>query len=130
MEKIQQLADFMCRLSMGDEPDELRDKYKELLATTDQTDLAMAHQTMLETGLPVVDFCKACEMITKFMGDPTVKFRNGLSVAHPIQKIFHQHKRFLRILDELENLNKSIVKLHPAWTGCPEYKRIRNLAQI
>jgi DUF438 domain-containing protein len=127
MEKIQQLAEFMCRLSMGDDSGELREKYKELLAITDQTDLAMAHQTMLETGLPVVDFCKLCEKITNFMGDPILQFRNNLSVTHPIQKIFYQHKRCLSILDELENLNKAIVKLHPAWTGCPEYKRIRNL---
>ncbi len=61
------------------------------------------------------------------MGDQVRQFRMNLPASHPIQKIFFQHKRFLRILQEIEDLNSAIPQLHPAWTGCPEFKRVRNL---
>ena len=127
MEKIQQLSEFLSRLSSGEEPAELKNIYKEVLSLSDQTDLALAHQSILESGMPTIEFCRLCDKLSDFMGDQVMQFRINLPLSHPIQKIFFQHKRFLRILEEIENLNSAIPNLHPAWTGCPEYKRLRNL---
>jgi DUF438 domain-containing protein len=129
VEKAKHLAEFLGRLNAGENPAKLKNEYSEVLALTNPTDLARAGQDLLESGMTAYDYCQLCEKITALLGDQVAHLRAGLSAGHPMQRIFFQHQRYLRILDEVENLNTAIANLHPAWAGCPEYKRLRNLAE-
>jgi DUF438 domain-containing protein len=128
MERIEQLVKFLGRLNAGENPSQLRKEYETLLLPAEPIDFAWAGHTMLESGMATYDFCGLCEKIKALLGDQVAILLGKLAAGHPMQQIFSQHKRYLQILNDIENLNTALATLHPAWAGCPEYQRLKNLA--
>jgi DUF438 domain-containing protein len=129
MEKVEELVEFLGGLSAGENPTELKSRYTQLLALANPVDFAWAGEKLFESGMTTYDYCRLCEKVTALCGDQVAIFRASLAAEHPMQRVFFQHKRYLRILDDIENLNKSIANLHPAWAGCPEYQQLKGLLQ-
>jgi DUF438 domain-containing protein len=72
MEKAEQLTHLLKRLNAGENPEAVKAEARELLATIDPQDLALAEQTLIDEGLSVEDLQGLCpihlEMLDEQVG--------------------------------------------------------------
>lgn len=111
MSKTEQLADILDRLNAGEDPENVREEARELLATVDPLDLSLAEQKLIDAGLKPEDLQDLCSIHMEVLGEQLEQFRAQLQPGHVVHTLVAEHDHILHFLEELDRVNREIQEL-------------------
>jgi DUF438 domain-containing protein len=129
MEKAEQLTHILKRLNAGENPEAVKAEARELLATIDPQDLAIAEQTLIDEGLSVEDLQGLCPIHLEMLDEQAVRMRAQLPRGHVVSTLVSEHEAILDFLDALEEVNRAIQRFsaYPGQTS--EFDRLAHIAE-
>jgi hypothetical protein len=129
MEKTEQLTHLLKRLNAGENPEAVKAEARELLATIDPQDLAIAEQTLLDEGLSVEDLQGLCPIHLEMLDEQVAQMRAQLPHGHVVSTLVSEHEAILSFLDALEGVNGAIQRLSAYPGQTPEFQKLAHIAE-
>jgi DUF438 domain-containing protein len=129
MDKVDKLVEVLKRLNSGENPEQVRDEARDLLADIDPEDLSFAEQKLVDEGLAPSELQNLCEIHMEVLGDEVERMKRATPAGHVVHTLVSEHERILEFLDELEQLNKDIQDMDCCSAEDEKIARLLHIAE-
>lgn len=127
MEKTENLARLLRRIDAGESSARIREESRDFLAIIEPTDIVLAQQNILESGVSFKNIARMCRSHISLLGHPAEELRLNLPPGHVIQRLLSEHQMVKCLLVDLVNVNTAIGKLEYISATASEYKKLLHI---
>jgi hypothetical protein len=101
-EKKRMLKEMIKQLHAGVPPQEVKEKFKQVLADTSSEDIAKIEQELVKEGMPREELQRLCDVHLAVFGEQVQGQELHLTAGHPISILMEEHKIMLERADRLK----------------------------
>jgi len=128
-EKKRILKEVIRRLHAGASPEEVKEKFKHVLAGASQEDIAKIEQELVKEGMPREEIQRLCDVHLAVFGEQLEKQKIQVPIEHPIGILMEEHKIMLQLAEKLNTIADKVQKAKDASVvseDLPHLKHISN----
>lgn len=107
-DKKRMLKELIKQLHAGMSPDEVKEKFKEVLKSVDQKEISQVEEELIKEGMTREEIQKLCDVHLAVFRESLEKETVVAPPGHPIHILMEEHKMVLKFADELINVAKQI----------------------
>jgi hypothetical protein len=104
----QMIKDLIRELHAGAKPDEVKEKFKEVLKGIGPTDIARIEEELIKEGLPREEIHRLCDVHLAVFKERLEREKTLVSPGHPIHTLMEEHKILLQFSGKLKNTVEEI----------------------
>jgi len=127
VDKIAQLTKLFVRLDSGECPESLKKEASNFLETVSPKDLALAEQSLMQSGVDIAKLRDRCFAHVSLLGDQVAKLRAKLPYSHIVRTILVEHEMMLCFLADLEDLNRDIQQMAYCSPASIEIRKLNHI---
>ena len=101
-DKKRLLKEIIKQLREGVPPQEVKEKFKQVIADTSAEDIARIEQELVKEGMPREQLQKLCDVHLAVFGEQVQERELYLPPGHPINILMEEHKAILERADKLK----------------------------
>ncbi len=120
------LKKIIERLHAGEDPEEVKREFREVLGDASAMDISMAEEELIQEGMPREQIHKLCDVHLAVFRESIEKQGDIAPPGHPIHILMHEHSAMLDMAEELSKIASSIKEAAREPTEA-EAKRIKEL---
>ncbi len=126
-EKKEVLKNLIKRLHQGQDPKEIKEKFKELIKDTGATEIAKLEEELIKEGMPQEEVHRLCDVHIALFKESIEKEKVLAPAGHPLHILMEEHKIILQFADELKNVSQKAENKDkaPMQTAAAELEQIR-----
>ena len=117
-----ELKKLFQSLDRGDDPEEVKEKFKDVIRGISPTDIAMVEQELINEGMDKEKIQELCDVHLEVMHEALKRDSVQVSPGHPIHILMEEHKLMLQFAAELNTAAKKIK-------GAKNFDSIRNVME-
>jgi hypothetical protein len=122
--KKQMIKDLIRELHAGARPDEVKEKFKEVLKGMGPTDIARIEEELIKEGMPREEIHRLCDVHIAVFKESLKREKTLASPGHLVHTLMEEHKILLQFADKLKNVVGEIK-------GAKEFDSVReNMKQL
>ncbi|GAH04768.1 unnamed protein product, partial [marine sediment metagenome] len=122
--KKQMIKDLIRELHAGARPDEVKEKFKEVLKGMGPADISRIEEELIKEGMPRQEIHRLCDVHIAVFKESLEREKTLASPGHPIHTLMEEHKILLQFADKLKNVVGEIK-------GAKEFDSVReNMKQL
>lgn len=103
-DKKRKLKELIKALHAGARPDEMKEKFKEVLKDTGTTDIAKVEEELIAEGMPLEEVRRLCDVHLAVFGESLEKPESGLTPGHPVYILLIEHELVKEYVREISAL--------------------------
>jgi PAS domain S-box-containing protein len=100
--KKRMLKEMIKQLHAGVPPQEVKEKFKHVLAGTSSKDIAKIEQELVKEGMPREELQRLCDVHLAVFGEQVQSQEMHLTAGHPISILLEEHRIMLERADRLK----------------------------
>lgn len=104
------LKRLIKKLHEGANPEEVKEKFKEILRSVTPADISQVEEELIKEGMPREEIRRLCDVHLAVFRELLEKEKTLAPLGHPINILMEEHKILLRFADELKNVAKMTKK--------------------
>jgi len=109
--KRKALKDVIKELHYGKSPQEIKEKFKQILVSISPEEIAQIEEKLIEEGLPREEIRRLCDVHLAVFQESLDKQKMDVEDGHPLHTFMEEHKIFLQDTEELKEI---VQNLKPA----------------
>jgi PAS domain S-box-containing protein len=106
--KKKALKELIEKLHAGAKPDEIKEKFKEVLKDVGPTEIAQVEEQLIKEGMPREKIHKLCDVHLAVLKESLEKEKILAPPGHPIHILMEEHKILLKFAEELGEVGKGM----------------------
>ncbi len=126
--KKQAIKDLIKKLHAGAKPDDLKEKFKDILQGVGPADIAQIEEELIREGMPREEIHRLCDVHLAVFRESLGKEKAPLSPGHPVQILMEEHKIILQFAGELKNIAKEIKGAKDFSSVSEKMEQLKNIA--
>lgn len=103
-DKKRKLKELIKALHAGARPDEMKEKFKEVLKDTGTTDIAKVEEELIAEGMPLEEVRRLCDVHLAVFRESLEKPESGLTPGHPVYILLIEHELVKEYVREISAL--------------------------
>ncbi len=107
-DKKRMLKEVIRQLHNGASPQEVKEKFKQVLKSTSSEDIARIEQELVKEGMPRETLQRLCDVHLAVFGEQVERQELHVPSWHPISILVQEHKALLERVEQLEIILKMI----------------------
>ncbi|MGQ9596769.1 MAG: DUF438 domain-containing protein [Thermoproteota archaeon] len=108
------LRELITQLHMGVRPEEVREKFKDLLESVSPVEIATVEEELIKEGVPREEIRKLCDVHLAVFREQLEKQRLNIPQEHPINVLMEEHNIMLKLAEKLNTVSNTILKAEDA----------------
>ena len=109
-EKKEKLKKLITDLNEGLDPEEAKEKFKDIIKDTGPDELAKAEEELVQEGMPREKLNKLCDVHLAVFKEQTDQRKVMVPLGHPINILMEEHRILLEYVEKLNRNAVSIAK--------------------
>ncbi|MFO7835662.1 MAG: DUF438 domain-containing protein [Candidatus Thorarchaeota archaeon] len=109
-DKKKTLGKVIKRLHEGDDPEDVKAEFSDLLQKATPREIAMAEEELIQEGLPRERIQKLCDIHLELFKESLDSDRELAPSGHPINILMEEHRQVLETLSKMGDLGSSLVQ--------------------
>jgi PAS domain S-box-containing protein len=105
------LKEAIKQLHAGASPQQVKDKFKQVLEGTSPTEIAKIEQELVKEGMPREEIQKLCDVHMAVFREQLEKQKLDIPAEHPISILMEEHKIMLQIIEKLNAIKEKIQQI-------------------
>lgn len=126
--KKQVIKDLIKKLHAGAKPDDLKEKFKDILQGVGPADIAQIEEELIREGMPREEIHRLCDVHLAVFRESLEKEKAVLSPGHPAQILMEEHKIILQFAGELKNIANEIKVAKDFSSVSEKMEQLKNIA--
>jgi PAS domain S-box-containing protein len=106
--KKSRLKELIRALHAGARPDEMKERFKEVLEDVGPLEIAKVEQELIKEGMPAEEVRRLCDVHLVVFKESLEREKTLAPAGHPIHILTEEHKIISQTADELKNLAQKI----------------------
>jgi PAS domain S-box-containing protein len=102
------LKELIKALHVGARPDEVKEKFKEVLKDVGPLEISKVEEELIEEGMPREEVRKLCDVHLAVFRESLEREKTLAPVGHPIHILMEEHKVILQTTTELKDIAQKI----------------------
>lgn len=127
--KKQMLKDLIRKLHAGAEPDEVKEKLKEVLKDIGPTDIAHIEEELIKEGMPREEIQRLCDVHIAVFRESIEREKTLAQPGHPVHTLMEEHKILLRFTEELKNIAQTLKQTEDFNLVGKEIEQLKHVAE-
>jgi hypothetical protein len=128
-DKKEVLKGLIRRLHEGADPEELKEKFKEVIKDVTPAEIARIEEELIREGMPREEIRRLCDVHLAIFRETLEKEKTIAPAGHPIHILMEEHKILLKIADELRNLAKEMKEAKDFDSVIEEMKQLSHITE-
>jgi uncharacterized protein len=126
--QMEQIKEIIRQLHAGAAPEEVKEKFKEILKGVTPVQIAQIEQALIDEGMPAEEVRALCDVHLLVFQD---SFGAALDVTegHPLHTFLEEHRRILVFLERLKRLVEKVKQAGRLDPAGEDLKLLRQIAQ-
>jgi len=102
--KKRMLKELITQLHAGVSPQEVKERFKQILETISPVEIAKVEEELIKEGLPREEIQRLCDVHLAVFREQLEKQKPGAAPENPINILIEEHKILLQILEKLSTI--------------------------
>jgi hypothetical protein len=128
-DKKEVLKGLIRRLHEGADPEELKEKFKEVIKDVTPAEIARIEEELIREGMPRKEIRRLCDVHLAIFRETLEKEKTIAPAGHPIHILMKEHKILLKVADELRNLAKEMKEAKDFDSVIEEMKQLSHITE-
>ncbi len=107
-DKKRALKEIIRQLHSGAEPQEVKERFNRILASTSPSDIASIEQELVREGMPREEIRRLCDVHMMVFRDQLEKQELNVPAGHPISILMEEHRIMLQLAEKLGEVAEKI----------------------
>jgi hypothetical protein len=120
------LKEMIGKLHNGAKPEDVKEKFKEVLGETTSTDIAELEEELVKEGLPREEITKLCDVHLAVFKD-SFKEETKAPPGHPIHILMEEHKILQSNADELKKIAQVLRQAQDIESVSAQMEQVRRI---
>lgn len=103
LDKKEVLKNMIKRLHTGEDPEKIKEEFKDFIKDTDSTSIAKIEEDLIREGIPQEEIHKLCDVHIALFKESIEKEKVQTPSGHPIHILMEEHRILLRFADDFKN---------------------------
>ncbi len=129
LSKREMLRALIEALHAGADPEELKQRFKDVLEGVGPTDVAQIEEELVAEGLPREEIQRLCDLHLAVFGDSLEAGRTLVPPGHPIHILMQEHDALLQLTKELGDIAQKMAAAPDPSHTAADLERIGNLEE-
>ena len=129
MEKVDRLTRILLQLNKDLNAGSFSQSQRDFLAAARCTEIAMAQQNVLATGVGTSQLWQMWRRNSEFLPDQAAKLRAELPANHVLRTVLAEHELTLCFIADLADVNARLQKLFQASSKTMEVRKLAHIAE-
>lgn len=125
----QAIKDLIKQLHAGGKPEEMKEKFKNILKDIGPTEITRVEEELVKEGMPQEEVRRLCDVHLAVFKESLEKQKIEVSSGHPIHTFMEEHKIILQFLEELKNVTEKVKKARDFDSVGEEIKKLKHIAE-
>jgi PAS domain S-box-containing protein len=122
------LKEIISRLHAGAPPEEVKEKFRQVLENISPIEIARVEEELIREGLPREEIQRLCDVHLAVFRENLEKQRLNVPLGHPINILMEEHRIMLQIAEKLSGFSKKIQQLSDKSSIVDEIHQIEHIA--
>jgi hypothetical protein len=127
-DKKMMLKEAIKRLHSGSSPQEVKERFRQVLEEISPVDIAKIEQELVKEGMPREEIRKLCDVHMTVFREQLEKQKLDIPIEHPINILMEEHKIMLQIAEKLNTLADKIQQISDASYASEEIHNLEHIA--
>jgi PAS domain S-box-containing protein len=123
------VKDLIKQLHEGQNPDEVKQKFRDLLKNIGPTQIAQVEQELVSEGMPQEEIRRLCDVHLEIFKDSLDQQKLELETDHPLYVFMEEHKIILQHVEELKEIIRKVTGARGFENVKTELERLKHIAQ-
>jgi DUF438 domain-containing protein len=128
-EKKKMLKELIRQLHSGAAPQEVKDRFKQVLGTVDSVDIARIEQELVEEGMPREEIHRLCEVHLLVFQEQLEKQKPETPTANPVNILMEEHKIMLQLVEMLGDISKNVQQARNADSMSEDMAHLKHIVE-
>jgi len=128
-DKKEMLKDLIKALHAGASPDELKQRFRDVLKGTGPTDIAQIEEELVAEGMPREEIQRLCDLHLAVFRESLEGEQASAPAGHPIHILMQEHDLLLQSAEELKNLAQGMSAAKSSSYAATEVEQIRHIEE-
>lgn len=102
------IKNLIKQLHAGREPEEVKEKFKDVLKNTGPVEIAQAEEELIEEGMPAEEVRRLCDVHLAVFRERLDEHEVKVAPGHPVDTFMEEHKIISQFLADLTNVAENI----------------------
>jgi DUF438 domain-containing protein len=107
--KKKALKELIEKLHAGAKPDEIKERFKEILKDVSAEEIAQVEEELIKEGMPQEEIQKLCDVHLTVFKESLEKEKTLAPLGHPVHILMEEHKMLLKFAYEFRGIAKEIT---------------------
>ena len=122
------IKEIIKQLHEGKKPEELKERFREVLRDIGPTEIAQVEQELINEGMPRDEIRKLCDVHLAILKESLNKHKVQVEPDHPIHVFMEEHKAIQQSLEELKELINKVKSAENFEQVNEEILRLKKIA--
>ena len=127
-EKIALLKNMITELHAGKAPGEVKEKFKQLLASVSPEEIAVFEEKLIEDGMPREEVRRLCDVHLAVFQESLEKQTVDVPAGHPLHTFMEEHRIFSGNAEQLQEITKKLKQADDLESAKEEMKHLKEVA--
>jgi len=123
------LKELIRQLHSGVSPEEVKERFKQVLGNVSPVDIAKIEQELVEEGMPREEIHRLCEVHLLVFQDQLEKQKPEAPVANPVNILMEEHKIMLQLVEMLGNISKNVQNTRSIDSMVEDMAHLKHIAE-
>ena len=128
-DKKAQIKEAIRQLHAGMPPEQVKEKYRQILETADPLEIAKIEEELVKEGMKKEQIRKLCDVHMAIFKEQLEKQALPVAPSQPISILMEEHKIMLKLAEELNVLSKKIQNISDMRYATEEIHRVEHIAE-
>lgn len=128
-DKKQMLKEIIKKLHMGVKPEEVKEKFKDVIKDIDPADIAKIEEELIKEGIPKEEIQRLCDVHLAVFKESLEKEKPLSPPGHPIHILMEEHKIILQLAEELRNTVERIKRVGNFASASKEMEQLIHIVE-
>ena len=127
--KKEMLKDLIKALHAGESPDELKQRFKDVLKDVDPAQIAQVEEELIAEGMPREEIQRLCDIHLAVLRESLEGKQTSAPAGHPVHILMQEHNLLLQSAEELRNIAQEIRAARGTSYVTTEVERIKHIEE-
>lgn len=125
--KKKALKELIEKLHAGAKPDEIKEKFREILKDVGPTEIAGVEEELIKEGMPPEEIHRLCDVHIALFKESLEKEKSPAPPGHPIHILMEEHKILLGFAEEFKDVAKEIMAQKDSATSSEKMTKLGHI---
>lgn len=127
--KKEVLKEMVRRLHRGEQAEDIKEEFKELLKGLDSTEISRIEEELVREGMPVEELHRLCDVHLSVFKESIEKEKALAPPGHPIDILMEEHKMLLGFAERLRTMAKELKEAGSFDNGSEQLEHLNHIAE-